>query len=104
VTGLGFKEPTEESPHHHLFIVTTSKLLCYQASGRGSGGTPTVIDEVGAGLGCATMDSKLADIVLARDEGIYVCGTEGRGPFFAIEGTFASDSSGGTLMLTQNRT
>lgn len=86
ITGLGFKEPTEDSPHHHLFIVTTSKVLCYQASGRGSGGAPTVVDEIGAGLGCAAMDSMLHDIVLARDEGIYMCGVEGRGSFYAIEG------------------
>ena len=61
-------------------------MLCYQASGKGSGGTPAVVDEIGAGLGCATMDWKAQEIVVARDEAIYLCGTESRGSCFAYEG------------------
>ncbi|RPD67906.1 hypothetical protein L226DRAFT_517741 [Lentinus tigrinus ALCF2SS1-7] len=86
ITGLGFREPTEETPHVYLFIVTTNRTLCYQASGKGSGGTPTVVDEIGAGLGCATMDWKAREIVVARDEAIYCCGTESRGACYAYEG------------------
>ncbi|KAI0374590.1 hypothetical protein BV20DRAFT_934950 [Pilatotrama ljubarskyi] len=90
ITGLGFREPTEESPNVYLFIVTTNRVLCYQASGKGSGGTPTVVDEIGAALGCATMDWKAREIVVARDEAIYLCGTEGRGPCYAYEGPKSS--------------
>ena len=86
VTGLGFREPTEDHPNVHLFIVTTNRVLCYQASGKGSGGAPTVVDEIGAGLGCATMDWKARAVVVARDEAIYLCGTESRGPCYAYEG------------------
>ncbi|EMD38025.1 hypothetical protein CERSUDRAFT_113136 [Gelatoporia subvermispora B] len=89
ITGLGFKEPSEESPNIHLFIVTINHVLCYQASGKGSGGTPAVVDEVGCGLGCATMDWRAKDMVVARDEAIYICGTDGRGACYAYEGAKA---------------
>lgn len=92
ITGLGFREPDEsdESPHLYLFIVTTSHVLAYQASGRGSGGVPTVVDEIGAGLGCAVTDWKAKNIVIAREEALYVCSTDGRGPSVAYEGKFVS--------------
>ncbi|KAI8982945.1 hypothetical protein BD414DRAFT_491677 [Trametes punicea] len=90
ITGLGFREPAEDSPSLYLFIVTTNRVLCYQASGKGSGGTPTAVDEIGAGLGCATMDWKARDIVVARDEAIYLFGTESRGACYAYEGPKSS--------------
>jgi vacuolar protein sorting-associated protein 11 len=86
ITGLGFKELTLESPNLYLFIVTTNRILGYQVSGSGSGTTPSVLDEVGCGLGCATMDGDKKDIIVARDEAIYVCGVDGRGPGYAYEG------------------
>ena len=89
ITGLGFREPSpsnKEKDHHHLFIVTTSRILSYQVSGKGSGSAPSVVDELGAGLGCAVMDWYKKDIVVARDEAIYLCGVEGRGTAFAFEG------------------
>lgn len=84
VTGLGFKEPTEENPNVYLFIVTTNNVLSYQASGRGS--TPAVVDQVGAGLGCATLDWRSKEMIVARDEAVYVVGTDGRGACYAYEG------------------
>jgi hypothetical protein len=69
-----------------LFIVTTNRVLLYHASGRGSGAAATVVDEVGCGLGCATMDWKHKEAIVARDEAIYVCGTDGRGACYAYEG------------------
>ncbi|KAF8958030.1 hypothetical protein BDZ97DRAFT_1762462 [Flammula alnicola] len=76
ITGLGFREPTDDdsglghSSHtnpnvpavpnantnlngngHYLFIVTTNRVLAYKASGRNSGGTSVVVDEIGSGLG-----------------------------------------------------
>ncbi len=63
-------------------------MLCYQASGKGSGGAPVEVDEIGTGLGCASMDWRGKDIVVARDEAIYVCNTEGRGNCWAYEGEF----------------
>ncbi|KAG6901941.1 hypothetical protein C0995_006463 [Termitomyces sp. Mi166 len=86
ITGLGFKEPTEDNPNYSLFIVTINRVLSYQVTGKGSGGSPSVVDEIGCGLGCATMDWKAHNITVARDEAIYVCGTEGRGACYAYEG------------------
>jgi vacuolar protein sorting-associated protein 11 len=86
ITGLGFREPTDENPNLYLFVVTTNHVLSYQASGRGSGSAPTVVDEIGCGLGCATMDWHAKDIVVARDEAIYICRTDGRGTCYAYEG------------------
>ena len=67
-------------------MVTTNHVLSYQASGRGSGGPANVVDEIGTGLGCTTMDSKAKDIIVARDEALYLCGIDGRGPCYAYEG------------------
>ncbi|KAG5635623.1 hypothetical protein H0H81_010584 [Sphagnurus paluster] len=90
ITGLGFREPTEENPSLFLFIVTISRVLSYQVSGKGSSSTPTVVDEIGCGLGCATMDWRASNMVVAKDEAIFFCGTEGRGPCYAYEGTKSS--------------
>jgi vacuolar protein sorting-associated protein 11 len=87
ITGLGFREPTEDmSFNSYLYVVTTNRVLSYQAAGRGSGGSANTVDEIGTGLGCTTMDSKAKDIVVARDEAIYLCGIDGRGPCYAYEG------------------
>ena len=86
ITGLGFREPTEDMIAY-LYVVTTSRVLSYLVSGRGGSGSATVVDEIGTGLGCTTMDSKAKDIIVARDEAIYLCGIDGRGPCYAYEGT-----------------
>lgn len=86
ITGLGFKEPSEDQPNLHLFVTTTNRVLSYQATGKGHGGSATVVDEVGCGLGCAAMDQKSKEIIVARDEAIYLCGIDGRGSCLAYEG------------------
>ncbi|KAH7908522.1 hypothetical protein BJ138DRAFT_1128397 [Hygrophoropsis aurantiaca] len=90
VTGLGFKEPTDEDPNLHLFIVTTNGVWSYHVSGKGSGGASTIVDEVGCGLGCATMDWRATNILLARDEAIYECSIGGRVTSYAYEGRKSS--------------
>ncbi|KAJ7081971.1 hypothetical protein C8R43DRAFT_338381 [Mycena crocata] len=81
ITGLGFSESKS------LFVVTTNRVLSYQVSGSGSGsGKATVVDDVGCGLGCAAMDWRGHDVVVAREEAIYVCGVESRGACYAYEG------------------
>ncbi|KAJ7785937.1 hypothetical protein B0H16DRAFT_1681201 [Mycena metata] len=81
ITGLGFSESKS------LFVVTTNRVLSYQVSGPGSGnGKPTVVDDIGCGLGCAAMDWRGHDVVVAREEAIYVCGVESRGACYAYEG------------------
>ena len=51
---------------------------------------PTVVDEVGCGLGCATMDWHAKDVVVARKEALYLCGIDGRGACYAYEGFSSS--------------
>lgn len=86
VTGLGFREPTHDNPNIYLFIVTINCVLMYQVSGKGHGGTPAIVDEVGCALGCATINQDAKEIVVARDEAIYLCGIDGRGTCYAYEG------------------
>ena len=93
VTGLGFREPTADNPNVHLFIVTLNQVLAYQVTGKGSGGTPAAVDEVGCALGCAVMDQASKDIVVARDEALYVCGIDGRGACYAYEGMYGPPSA-----------
>ncbi|KAH9980920.1 hypothetical protein BGW80DRAFT_1267217 [Lactifluus volemus] len=86
VTALGFREPTDETPATYLFIATTNRVLVYQTTGRGSGGVASEVHEAGAALGCAVMDWKAHDMVIACDEAIYICGAENRGSSYAYEG------------------
>jgi len=101
VTGLGFREhsPDDAAQHLFLFIVTTNHVLAYQASGKGGSAQPIVVDEVGCALGCATMDQRSREMVIARDEAIYVCGTEGRGACYAHEGRKSSIRAYGNYLV-----
>ena len=99
ITGLGFREPPTStsspslsddptSENLYLFIVTLSQVFSYQVTGRG---TSTAIaiptDDLGALPGCATMNQKSTDMIIARDEAIYLANMDGRGPSYAVEGT-----------------
>jgi hypothetical protein len=99
VTGLGFREassPSTIAPSRapesdksgtsslSLFIVTTNRVLSAPVSGKG--GEARTVDELGCGLGCAVMDWERREMVLARDEAIYLYGPEGRGACYAYEG------------------
>ena len=44
------------------------------------------MDELGAENGCARMNSHATDMILAREEAIYLENVEGRGPSSALEG------------------
>lgn len=97
ITGLGFREAgplgtaSSKAPESDrggatlsLFVVTTNRVLNATVSGRV--GEARTIDEVGCGLGCAAMDWERRDMVIARDEAIYLYGPEGRGACYAYEG------------------
>ncbi|KAG1721987.1 uncharacterized protein EDB91DRAFT_1175471 [Suillus paluster] len=90
ITGLGFREPpanTDAKDNNvHLFIVTTNSVYLYHVSGKGSGGSSVLLDDIGCGLGCAVMDWRAEKIVLARDEAVYAHGLQGREPPYAYEG------------------
>lgn len=98
ITGLGFREPPatassgssrvpeneKTSGQISLLIVTISRVLVASASAKG--GDARTIDEMGCGLGCAVMDWDRREMIVARDEAIYVYGAEGRGACYAYEG------------------
>ncbi|KIM33614.1 hypothetical protein M408DRAFT_310067 [Serendipita vermifera MAFF 305830] len=93
VTGLGFREPcASEAPEDagsenlYLFIVTLSQTFSYQVTGKGTGYPPVVVDELGAENGCAAMNTKATDMILAREEAIYLENIDGRGSSSALEG------------------
>ncbi|OAX34310.1 hypothetical protein K503DRAFT_456147 [Rhizopogon vinicolor AM-OR11-026] len=90
ITGLGFREPSADTDakdnHLHLFIATTNSVYLYHVSGKGSGGSSVLLDEIGCGLGCAVIDWRAERIVLARDEAVYAYGLQGREPPYAYEG------------------
>ena len=82
ITGLGFREPTSSSViaetqtnanMHDKDKDTTSRVLSYQASGHVVGSNPSIVNEVGTGLGlgCAAMDWRKRNIVVAREEGVW---------------------------------
>ncbi|KAG2053203.1 hypothetical protein BDR06DRAFT_956764 [Suillus hirtellus] len=91
ITGLGFRElpsPTNadaKDNNLHLFIATTNTVHLYHVSGKGSGGSNVLLDDIGCGLGCAVMDWRAEKIVLARDEAVYAYGLQGREPPYAYE-------------------
>ncbi|WWD18724.1 hypothetical protein CI109_103178 [Kwoniella shandongensis] len=93
ITGLGFREPSDKDTSSgngglSLFIVTTNRVLCASVSGRG--GETRTIDEHGSGLGCAVMDWDRKEMILARDEAVYLYGPDGRGACYAYEGPKSS--------------
>jgi vacuolar protein sorting-associated protein 11 len=68
-----------------LFFTTPVKTIC-AASVTGKGTEPKVLEEIGASLGCVTMTSDKSELVVGRDDGIYLYGTEGKGSCIAYEG------------------
>ncbi|WFD41884.1 Vacuolar protein sorting-associated protein 11 [Malassezia psittaci] len=96
----------------YLMIATSSKVLRATIVGTRSGSVPSVIDTIGCASGCAIKFRALEDaisqqsssengsedeilfsprktankLVLARDEAVYVIGTEGREASIALEG------------------
>ncbi|KAJ9101766.1 hypothetical protein QFC21_003105 [Naganishia friedmannii] len=116
ITGLGFRDPLsplyQESEEDgsgdsgaaskgklkdkeakvvtSLFITTTSKTIVIPSvTGRGT--DPRILEESeGAGLGCVVMDGTAKDLIVGREEGIYLYGIEGKGAVLAYEGPKAS--------------
>lgn len=82
-----------------LFITTTNKTIVIPSvTGRGT--DPRILEETeGVGLGCAVMDGNARDLIVGRDEGIYLYGLEGRGAVLAYEGPKASIHSHGQSLV-----
>ncbi|KAI7865362.1 hypothetical protein BDF14DRAFT_1826351 [Spinellus fusiger] len=79
ITGLGFREQTKSTL---LFMVTTNSIMSYNTTAK----VPilTTLDEQGCGLGCAVM-SDSQEMVVGRDEAVYLYDPTGRGPCFAYD-------------------
>ena len=87
VTGLQFASST--ASRGVLYVVTTNKVLSYQASGKGSA---TIVDDIGAAVGCTALTAE-GKLVIARNEAIYVYGQDGREGCYAYEGMPSCRSS-----------
>lgn len=86
-----------------LLIATVSRVLRCTLAGSGGSSAPTPIDTIGCALHCAVRfrvcEQELSEqagtslatkMVLARDEALYVIGTDGREASVALEGAKAS--------------
>ncbi|EMR11149.1 hypothetical protein PNEG_00745 [Pneumocystis murina B123] len=69
VTGLYFKESKKEIS---LFIITTGKVLKLLINAKIQLKSPEIIDAVGASLGCSTINRKNNDLIIVRDDSIYI--------------------------------
>jgi hypothetical protein len=82
ITGIGFREGSITT----LYIATTGRISTLVISGRGQGQPARSLEETGSGVGCMTVDKTTRDVVVARNDGIYYYGLNGRGPAYAFEG------------------
>lgn len=82
ITGVEFREDATTT----LYLATTGRILTFTISGRGQGQPAKNLDDIGCGVGCMTIDRDTGDIIVARDDAIYVYGVNGRGPSYAYEG------------------
>ncbi|KAJ2910176.1 Vacuolar protein sorting-associated protein 11, partial [Coemansia aciculifera] len=65
-----------------LFATTTAQTLAFDTSGNKN--EPSTLEERGCGIGCSLVNDE-NELIVARDEAIYVYTTEGRGPCFAFD-------------------
>ena len=80
-----------------LFIVTTHQILTYTTTPTGkalnsSSANAIVMDDVGAALGCSTMLTS-GEMILAKEEAIFVYGSEGREQSYFYEGAKSTISA-----------
>lgn len=68
-----------------LYISTTSRILTLVIAGRGQGQPARVLEDTGCGLGCMTLDKEGGDILIAREDAVYIYGPRGRGASYAFE-------------------
>ena len=84
-----------------LLIVTTNRVLVASTSAKG--GDARTIDEMGCGLGCAVMDWDRREMIVARDEAVYVYGAEGRGACYAYEGELLIEYQGQLVLMIRTQ-
>ena len=82
VTGLEIRG----GPTSLLYIATTGRIATLVISGRGQGQPARTVDSQGCGIGCVSVDKDTKDLIVARDDGIYYYGPNGRGVNFTFDG------------------
>jgi hypothetical protein len=86
VTALGF---TEDAKRTLLYIVTTNRIMTYVTAGKGQGSPPRLLDALGCALGCVAFRED-SEMVVGRDDAVYLYGGESKGAVYAFEGSFLS--------------
>ena len=82
ITGVEFRE----GPTTTLYLSTTGRILTLTITGKGQGQPAKNLEDTGCGVDCMTVDKASGEIVVVRDDAIYLYGASGRGPSFAYEG------------------
>ncbi|RMX79803.1 hypothetical protein D0869_08039 [Hortaea werneckii] len=83
ITGLEFREAKTTA----LYIATTSHIRALAISGGGQGTPARTLDERGCAVGCMTLEPQSSDIIVGRDDAIYVYGPRGKAASYAYECT-----------------
>ncbi|KAG9123180.1 hypothetical protein FRC07_000144 [Ceratobasidium sp. 392] len=99
VTGLGFNDPNDAG-EMFLFIVSTTHVYSLPVGPKARSQAPTVVDEIGTDLGCATMHATTGQMVVARKEALYMCGPQVRGRSYAYEGEKTAAYAYGHYIIT----
>lgn len=83
ITGLEFREAKTTA----LYIATTGHIRALAISGGGQGTPARTLDERGCAVGCMTLEPQSSDVIVGRDDAIYVYGPRGRAVSYAYECT-----------------
>ncbi|KAK4540512.1 hypothetical protein LTR36_009150 [Oleoguttula mirabilis] len=81
ITGLEFREAKTTA----LYIATTSHIRALVISGGGQGTPARTLDERGCAVGCMTLEPSSSDVIVGRDDAIYVYGPRGKAASYAYE-------------------
>ncbi|KAK5121727.1 hypothetical protein LTR85_004602 [Meristemomyces frigidus] len=81
ITGLEFREAKTTA----LYISTTSHIRALAISGGGQGTPARTLDERGCAVGCMTLEPSSSDVIVGRDDAIYVYGPRGKAASYAYE-------------------
>lgn len=83
ITALGFSEDSRQTI---LYIVSTSRVMTCTTSGKAQGNPARLLDALGSALGCTAFRNK-GEMVVGRDDAIYIYGGESKSTVYAFEGS-----------------
>lgn len=86
ITALGF---LDDGKQVLLYIVTTNRIMTYVTSGKGHGAPSRLLDSLGSALGCVAF-TDTGDMLVGRDDAIYVYNGESKSTVYAFEGRKAN--------------